>query len=55
MASSAETIRDTLDKIKGINGDMITVDMKQQGLTKRKILTWQRRLREAADELEKLL
>lgn len=52
---SAEILRRALEKIQGMNGEMIVAEMRQGGLTKRKILSWQKRLRDAADELEKLL
>ena len=53
--STGDIIRQVLDKIKGLNAEMILADMRQDGLTKRKILRWQQRLREAADEMDKLL
>ena len=55
MSQTEKVIGQALGKVQGLIGEMLVASIKQQGLTKRHIVTWQRRLREAADILEELL
>ena len=55
MSHTEKIIGQALGKIQGLIGEILFASIKRQGITKRHIVKWQRRLREAADILDKLL
>ena len=55
MSYTSTIINRALHKMQGTIGQMITSDLRRQGLKKAQVKAWVKNLREAADILEELL